>query len=99
MNNGKPLAFDRLKNAGELLHAIKHELRLEILEFLGEHPDSIVKDIYKSLDIEQSVASQHLGILKNADLVIHQRNGQSVEYAVNYQKLEHVHNCISNFLD
>lgn len=99
MTKPNVLALERLKIAREIIHAIKHELRLEILVFLSQNPDSIVKDIYKSLDIEQSVASQHLGILKNADLVSYSRNGQSVHYAVNKKKLKQIYNCINNFLD
>lgn len=99
MNNNSTLATNRLKHARTILHAIKHDLRLEILVYLSEHPNSIVKDIYKSLDIEQSVVSQHLGILRNASLVIDNRIGQRVQYSVNYKKLEQINNSLDKFVD
>jgi DNA-binding transcriptional ArsR family regulator len=53
-----------------------------------------VTDIYVKLRLEQSVASQHLAILRRANIVITDRDGKFIHYKLNYEKL----NDISKFV-
>ena len=47
--------------------------------------------------MEQSVASQHLRILRDDQLVKAERSGKLIFYTVNYQKLEEVAGAVENF--
>jgi DNA-binding transcriptional ArsR family regulator len=68
--------------------AINHKQRFRILRLLYKHKYLKVKQIYKALNMEQSVASLHLSILRRSGLVINKRKGQSVYYFINYNLLE-----------
>lgn len=98
MNSLQILASSKLQTAKEKLRALEHHLRIDIIQYLHRHPNSYVKQIYKSLDIEQSVASQHLNILKNVGYVIDHRDGKNVHYSLNYNKIGFVVENIDSFL-
>ncbi len=55
---------DRLQLSAEVLRALAHPLRLQILEFIDQHAKINVNKIYNTLGLEQSITSQHLRILR-----------------------------------
>lgn len=69
-----------LKQAGR---ALGHGLRIRIIELLLEKGQQTVTDIYVKLRLEQSVASQHLSILRKSKIVIADRQGKFIYYRVN----------------
>ena len=72
-----------LKNAKLRVRALYHPLRQRIMEVIKGHKNRIcVTDIYVRLRIEQSVASQHLAILRNQGFVKTQREGKTIWYSV-----------------
>lgn len=83
-----PLNYDHLRVSTNIMRALAHPLRLRMIGFLLEHQVTSVQSIYNHLAIEQSVASQHLRILRDAGLVFTERHGKFVEYLVNRQLLE-----------
>lgn len=85
--------------SSELLRAIAHPLRLAILEFIDRKEVINVNKIYNTLKLEQSITSQHLRILRNADLVHTKRKGKFIFYSVNYDKIEQVNYAITDFAD
>jgi DNA-binding transcriptional ArsR family regulator len=86
-----------LDTSTELLRAIAHPLRLTILAFIDENKIINVNKIYNTLKLEQSITSQHLRILRNADLVDTKREGKFIYYSVNYDKVEQVNEAIISF--
>lgn len=70
------------KEIAELGKGIGNENRYRILEALMKGPLS-VGDIAKQVDIPQPAVSQHLKVLKSANLVEDERQGQEVRYSVN----------------
>ena len=80
----------RLKKAALTLRAVNHSLRKEILLLIHQMKKITVTEIYVKLKLEQSVASQHLAILRNAGFVKIERNGKFIYYSINYQKLNNV---------
>lgn len=87
----------KLQSATELLRAIAHPLRMQILAFIDEKKVINVNKIYNTLKLEQSITSQHLRILRNANLVETRRDGKFIYYSVNYGKVEIVNNAIIDF--
>ncbi|BAV09207.1 hypothetical protein FLA_5255 [Filimonas lacunae] len=61
-----------------------------MVKLLDEHKKMTVTEIYVKLRLEQSVASQHLAILRRAGIVATQRDGKFIYYGVNYQRLKEV---------
>src|SRR5882757_4153745 len=81
------LDYVAVKTAAMTLRAINHKLRQQIVRLLEEHKRMNVTDIYVKLRLEQSVASQHLAILRRANIVITQREGKFIHYALNHARI------------
>ena len=79
-----------LKQAALVYRAINHPLRNRVLHLLHANQRITVTDIYVKLRLEQSVASQHLAILRRAGMVNTERDGKKIFYSVNYQRLQQV---------
>ena len=90
--NASPLQIEALeiRKAALVLRAINHKLRNQILHLIHGQLRITVTEIYRKLKIEQSVASQHLAILRTAGFVITKREGKFILYSVNYKRLEQV---------
>jgi len=80
-----------LKKAALILRAVNHKLRQQILKLIHHQGRITVTDIYEKLHLEQSVASQHLAILRTAGFVLTKRDGKFIFYSVNHKRLEQVH--------
>ncbi len=87
----------KVKVSAEILRALTHPLRLEILDYIDKHHVVNVKSIYKELDLKQSITSQHLQILRQAGLVITKRDGKFINYAIDYSKIRDAVNAIDRF--
>lgn len=93
LKNGKQeikLIYPELRRVVLILRAIGHDLRKKIVDLLRENETMNVTDIYVKLRIEQSVASQHLAILRKAGIVITKRNGKFIYYTLNNHRLNEV---------
>ncbi len=88
----------KLDDATETLKAIAHPIRLSIIEYIDEHKQTNVNNIYNSLQLEQSITSQHLKILRTAELVNTQRNGKFIIYSINYDKVVQVTDSVERLL-
>lgn len=84
------LNYPQIKKAALVLRAVNHELRQDIIKLLSENDKMVVTDIYVQLRIEQSVASQHLAILRRAGVVKTERDGKYVNYMLNKHRLDEI---------
>lgn len=87
-----------VKKAAIVLRAINHKLRQIILKLIDENGKMTVTEIYMHLRLEQSVASQHLAILRKAGFVKTQRDGKFIYYSVNYKRLEELNKFVQDLL-
>lgn len=85
----------RIEKAAKMMKAIAHPIRLEILGYLSEGKDLTVTKIHALVDIEQSTASHHLGILKDKGIVISRREGKNTYYTMKNKNLKNLIECIS----
>ncbi len=99
--NGSSLKVDLLnvKKAALILRAVNHKLRQQILKLIDEQGKITVTDIYVKLRLEQSVASQHLAILRKAGFVNTDREGKFIYYSVNAGRLEEMNQFIDSLLN
>lgn len=93
------LLRDKLQESSELLRALTHPLRMQILEFIDSQDHINVNKIYNTLNLEQSITSQHLRILRNAGIVETTRDGKYIFYSINYEKVKSAMKAINTFLD
>jgi len=84
------LDYAELRKAVLVLRAINHKLRQRIIDLLEEHGSMTVTDIYIKLRLEQSVASQHLAILRRAGVVITERQGKFINYSLDKDRLAQI---------
>ena len=89
---------EKLETSSAMLRALAHPLRLQILEFIDKNEGINVNKIYNSLDLEQSITSQHLRILRLADLVKTEREGKFIHYTIDYDRIETMNRAIRAFL-
>ena len=94
-----PIDFAKSKVAASIMRALSHPLRLEILAFIDSKKTVKVHDIYTSLHLDQSIASQHLKIMRDADLVHFERNGKEKHYSINYEKIKHINQIINKYME
>ena len=88
---------EELETSAEVLRALAHPLRMRILEFIDQNDMINVNRIYSSLQLEQSITSQHLRILRQAGLVETERRGKFIHYRLRYKKLFRTIHAIQEF--
>ncbi len=86
-----------LKSASKVLRAITHPLRLQILDFIAKNEPVNVTTIYKKLDLEQSVTSSHLSILRQDSFLNTSRDGKKIYYSVNTNRIASVLDSIKTY--
>jgi DNA-binding transcriptional ArsR family regulator len=79
-----------VKKAALVLRALNHKLRQQIVRLIDEHEKMTVTEIYTKLRLEQSVASQHLAILRRAGIVMTEREGKFIWYTINTKRVEEI---------
>ena len=84
------LDYSELRKAVLVLRAVNHKLRQRIIDLLEESESMTVTDIYIKLRLEQSVASQHLAILRRAGVVTTTRNGKFIYYSLDQSRLQQI---------
>ena len=99
--NGASLKLEllNLKKAALILRAINHKLRQQILLLIDEHGRITVTELYVKLRLEQSVASQHLAILRKAGFVKTERDGKFIYYTVNTPRLQELNQFVDELLN
>jgi DNA-binding transcriptional ArsR family regulator len=87
-----------VKKAAMVLRAINHKLRQQIIKLLEEHKKMTVTEIYVKLRLEQSVASQHLAILRRAGIVVTDREGKFIYYSLNVNRIAEITGFVEDML-
>lgn len=85
---------DDLFKAVMTLRAINNPLRKRIIDLVDANTDITVTKIYQKLKIEQSVASQHLAILRKSGFLTATRNGKFIYYNVNEERFAEIKSII-----
>jgi DNA-binding transcriptional ArsR family regulator len=101
--NGTPetlkINFHNLKKAALVLRSLNHKLRQQILTLIETEKKITVTEIYVRMRLEQSVASQHLAILRRSGIVTTQRDGKFIYYTVNYKRIEEINMFVQGLID
>ncbi|MDF2379917.1 helix-turn-helix transcriptional regulator [Nostoc ellipsosporum NOK] len=96
-----PLTVDllNLKKAALILRALNHKLRQQMIKLIDEQGRITVTDIYVKLRLEQSVASQHLAVLRKAGFVNTIREGKFIYYSVNADRMIELNKFVESLLN
>jgi len=100
-DNGSSLKVNLLsvKKAALVLRAFNHKLRQQMLKQIDEQGRMTVTELYVTLRLEQSVASQHLAILRKAGFVTTSRDGKFIYYSVNVSRMEELNQFVEELLN
>ncbi len=90
------LDYADLRKAVLVLRAVNHKLRQRIIDLLEDSDTMTVTDIYIKLRLEQSVASQHLAILRRAGVVLTERQGKFIYYSLDTDRLEQISKLVED---
>jgi len=80
----------------DIFKALNDATRREILELL-KHKDLSAGEIADAFNISKPSISHHLDILKRADLITSEKNGQFIIYSINTTIMEDVLQWILTF--
>jgi ArsR family transcriptional regulator len=79
--------------AAEILKAIAHPIRLQILKLLQAH-EMCVRDIVEALTSKQAVTSQQLNMMKVKGILSRRRDGARVYYQIENKNVIKLLRCI-----
>ncbi|MBP6430430.1 MAG: helix-turn-helix transcriptional regulator [Ferruginibacter sp.] len=92
------LDFHAVKKAAMVLRALNHKLRQQLLKTIEDEKKITVTEIYVKLRLEQSVASQHLAILRKAEIVATERDGKFIYYTVNHKRIQEINAFVKDLI-
>lgn len=84
-----------LEDVTEKLKAVAHPIRFLMVDLLYVEKELSVTEIHEKLNIEQAVASHHLRILKNQDIVKVSRDGKNSYYSLAKEEYHNIINCFT----
>jgi DNA-binding transcriptional ArsR family regulator len=87
-----------IKKASLTFRAINHPLRQEMIQMIDSKGHITVTELFVEMRLEQSVASQHLAILRRAGLVKKERDGKFMYYKLNIEKLQLLNSMVTELL-
>ncbi len=90
--------FHNMKKAAMVLRAMNHKLRQQILALIDSEKKITVTEIYVRLRLEQSVASQHLAILRKSGIVNTIRDGKFIHYSVNHKRIAEINKFVNELI-
>jgi DNA-binding transcriptional ArsR family regulator len=83
-----------LEQAASTLKALAHPMRIAILNMLENGNRMTVSEIHEKLQIEQSAASHHLGILKSKGVLQSKRDGKNTLYFLQNEGMSKILDCL-----
>lgn len=72
-----------IKRAVKVLKLVSEESKLRIMLLLAKEGSCRVTEICENLGMNQTTVSHHLSLLRNADLVVTNRDGKNIYYDIN----------------
>ena len=97
-NSASSLDYLTIKKVSLIFRALNHKLRQDIIRFVDTRGKVSVTEIFIDLRLEQSVASQHLAILRRAGLLKTERDGKFMYYKLNQLRLEMINQMVVDLL-
>ncbi len=90
--------YQVLRKSVLVLRAVNHKLRQDMIQLIHQEGKMTVTDLYVRLRLEQSVASQHLALLRRAGIVVTSRDGKYIYYAVDTERLDEINRLLEELI-
>jgi DNA-binding transcriptional ArsR family regulator len=92
------LDYLSIKKVALIFRALNHKLRQDMIRMIDKKGMVSVTEIFVDLRLEQSVASQHLAILRRAGILETQREGKFMYYKLNSDRLHLINQMVVDLL-
>ena len=86
-----------MKDLSELFKSFTDPTRREILDLLKQK-DQTPSEILEKIEVSQPTLSHHLDILKRANLITGERDGQFIRYSLNMSVLQMAIEYMTKFI-
>ena len=96
MGEHTELQKQEMEKAAFILKSIAHPSRLAIIDILSKQPWQAVSEISDKLEMEQSLTSHHLNIMKMKGVLESKRDGKSIKYKLKLTEVTQVLSCIEH---
>ena len=87
----------KVDKAAAMLKVLAHPKRLAIVDLLGKEDKMTVTEIYRSLDLPQAIASQHLITLKDRGVLKSSKIGTKIYYSLAVPQLLKVIDTLEDY--
>ncbi|MDJ0770937.1 MAG: metalloregulator ArsR/SmtB family transcription factor [Ilumatobacter sp.] len=81
---------DAVERGAELLKVLGSPVRLGVILALEEHGEQCVHELTDLLEVNQPLISQHLRVLRSANLIVGRREGKEVRYSIADHHVTHI---------
>ena len=98
IDNLPDIDYHNIKKAAMVLRSLNHKLRQQVIKTIHENKRITVTQLYVKLRLEQSVASQHLAILRKAGIVSTERDGKFIFYTINSSRIKAINEYVKNLV-
>src|SRR5450432_2076438 len=98
LDNFPEIDYHNIKKSAMVLRSLNHKLRQQVIKTIYENNRLTVTQLYVNLRLEQSVASQHLAILRKAGVVSTERNGKFIFYTINFPRIDSINGFVKNLV-
>ncbi len=91
------LSSNFLKNvrvSAKILEAMNHPIRKRIMAAIEDYGSLNTEALSGVLDVRSSLVSDHLDILRRAEIVNFNLEGKQFFYTLNYERIEKINNII-----
>lgn len=85
---------DTILDAAEMMKAIANPLRINIMKSLYHNGEMSVTDLLSDLQIEQSLVSHNLRLMKDRGILVARKRGKNCYYSLKFKKLYQVIECV-----
>ena len=82
----------------KMMKAMGNPTRFWIMQYLAKHPQCITGDIVLATPLAQATVSQHLKVLREADLIEGTIEGPAMSYCINFDSLRWFRDKVSDLL-
>jgi len=87
-----------VKKAQSISRALNQKTRQKMIAWIHKRESANVSQVYEAMEMEQSVASQHLAILGCAGIVMARRERKNRVYSLNYARIDQIQDSVTKLL-
>lgn len=80
----------------KILKALGHPIRYKIVKFLYDGPKCVCK-LNEDIEFSQANLSQHLKILKEADILSSEKVGMNIHYRISNEEIKKIIDLVDNY--